>query len=277
MTQPASWSIAAEHAHLASQSLGAAVELLDPAHGLHDIQYRGRSIAAVRALLGLSFETRTPLQPELLLEAYARQGDLVVSYAQSPRRDVAVQAYWRASEFGSSADPVIDLQTSVQTALLDSVPSIYTYNVALAREVWLPRDDQARDWHRPWQVGDPSFELTDSTSPTCLVLRLADVPPQPTVDRSRSASAASATRNDGPSPSLIVMVRPGDLRSGRGIVDPTEPERLAIVCQQLHEHLEKGVIRRVWQRTALVDSARDLEIAGELYRSFVDAAPSLTV
>ena len=255
MTQPASWSIAAEHAHLASQSLGAAVELLDPAHGLHDIQYRGRSIAAVRALLGLSFETRTPLQPELLLEAYARQGDLVVSYAQSPRRDVAVQAYWRASEFGSSADPVIDLQTSVQTALLDSVPSIYTYNVALAREVWLPRDDQARDWHRPWQVGDPSFELHDSSAPTCLVLRLPETH----------------------SPSLIVMVRPGDLRSGRGIADPTEPERLAIVCQQLHEHLEKGVIRRVWQRTALVNSARDLEIAGELYRSFVAAAPSLTV
>ena len=255
MSQPAIWSIGPEHAHLSSQALAAAVELLDPTHGLHDLQYRGRPIAEVRALLGLSFETRTPLQPELLLDAYDRQGDLVVSYAQSPRRDVAVQAYWRASEFGSSADPVIDLQTSVQTALLDSVPSIYTYNVALAREVWLPRDDQARDWHRPWQVGDPSFELHDSTAPTCLVLRLPEAH----------------------SPSLIVMVRPGDLRSGRGIVDPTEPERLAIVCQQLHEHLEKGVIRRVWQRTALVDSARDLEIAGELYRSFVTAAPSLTV
>jgi len=255
VSQPATWSIDAEHAHLASQALAATVELLDPTHGLHDLQYRGRPIAEVRALLGLSFETRTPLQPELLLDAYDRQGDLVVSYAQSPRRDVAVQAYWRASEFGSSADPVIDLQTSVQTALLDSVPSIYTYNVALAREVWLPRDDLARDWHRPWQVGDPSFELTDSASPICLVLRLPEAH----------------------LPSLIVMVRPGDLRSGRGIVDPTEPERLAIVCQQLHEHLEKGVIRRVWQRTALVDSARDLEIAGELYRSFVTAAPSLTV
>lgn len=254
MSQTASWSIDAEHAHFSSPAFAAAVELLDPAHGLHNLQYRGRAIAEVRALLGLSFETRTPLQPELLLDAYGRQGDLVVSYAQSPRRDVAVQAYWRASEFGSTADPVIDLQTSVQTALLDSVPSIYTYNVAQSREVWLPRDDQARDWQRHWQAGDPSFELSDS-APICLVLRLAE------------AHTAS----------LIVMVRPGDLRSGRGIVDPTEPERLAIVCQQLHEHLEKGVIRRVWQRTALVDSSRDLEIAGELYRSFVTAAPSLTV
>jgi len=277
VSQPAAWSIDAEHADLASPALGAAVELLDPARGLHDIQWRGRSIAAVRALLGLSFETRTPLQPELLLDAYGRQGDLVVSYAQSPRRDVAVQAYWRASDFGLSAVPIIDLQTSVQTALLDSVPSIYTYNVALTREVWLPRDAQARDWDRNWRAGNPSFELTDSSSPTCLVLRLADAPLQPTVDRSSSAFASSATPNDGASVSLIVMVRPGDLRSGRGIVDPAEPERLAIVCHQLHEHLEKGVIRRVWQRTALVDSTRDLEIAGELYRSFVTAAPSLTV
>jgi hypothetical protein len=255
VSQPAIWSIDAEHAYLSSPAITAAVELLDPAHGLHNLQYRGREIAEVRALLGLSFETRTPLQPELLLDAYGRQGDLVVSYAQSQRRDVAVQAYWRASEFGSTADPVIDLQTSVQTALLDSVPSIYTYNVAHSREVWLPRDEQARDWQRHWQAGDASFELSDSAAPICLVLRLAE------------AQAAS----------LIVMVRPGDLRSGRGIVDPTEPERLAIVCQQLHEHLEKGVIRRVWQRTALVDSAHDLEIAGELYRSFAAAAPSLTV
>jgi hypothetical protein len=273
VTQSTLWSIDAQHASLTSPVLGATVELLDPAHGLHDLQWRRHSLAAVRALLGLSFETRTPLQPELLLDAYGRQGDLVVSYAQSARQDVAVQAYWRVSEFGLSADPVVDLQTSVQTALLDSVPSIYTYNVAQTREVWLPRDAHMRDWVRTWQAGSASFELTDNSAPICLVLRLAAALPQPSID----LSASSATPSRGDSVSLIVMVRPGDLRSGRGIVDPTEPERLAIVCQQLHEHLEKGVIRRVWQRTALVDSARDLEFAGELYRSFVAAAPSLTV
>ncbi len=268
MAKYTTWAIDAQHATLSHYALGAKLDLLDPAHGLHAVHWNGRKLSAARALLGVSFETRTPLNPELLLDAYARQGDLVVTYATSPRRDVVVQTYWRAVDVEALGGmvPLVDLQASVQTALLDSVPSLYTYNVAAAREVWQPRDEQARDWDQVWQAGQPSFLLDGQSRPACLLLRL-DSP------HSDSALSAAATT----SLSLLVMVQPGDLQSGRAIIDPAEPQRVAIVCQLFHEHLEKGVIRRVWQRLALVDSARDLEAAGELYRAFATAEPSLTV
>ncbi len=268
MSKKFTWAIDAQHATLSQPGLIAKLDLLDPARGLHELQRHNQALTALRALLGVSFETRTPLNPELLLDAYARQGDLVVAYATSSRRDVAVQTYWRGCE-GETLGvvvPLVDLQASVQTALLDSVPSIYTYNVAAANEVWQPRDGQARDWDCVWRVGQPSFLLAGDSHPACWLLKLD----------SAQADAAQSTTAAG-SLSLLVMVQPGDLQAGRAVIDPAEPHRVALVCNLLHEHLEKGVIRRVWQRVALIDSARDLEVAGELYRAFERAEPSLTV
>ena len=262
------WVVDDQIATLSHRPLQGRLDLLDPARGLHDVRRGDRTLPAVRALLGLSFETRTPLNPQLLLDAYARQTDLVVTYATSPQHDVGIQAYWRVLQHEAPGEvvPVLDMQASVQTALLDSMPTVYTYNVAVTRELWAPRDEHARDWDQVWRIGQPSFLLEGQSHPGCWLLKLDHM----------HQDGALPTPCTEPL-SLLVMVQPRDLHSGRAIVDPAEPQRLAIVCQLFHEHLEKGVIRRVWQRAAFLDSNHDLELAGELYRAFAAAEPSLTV
>ncbi|MBX9789277.1 MAG: hypothetical protein K2Y37_10210 [Pirellulales bacterium] len=268
MAMNSTWVVDGHFATLSYHQLRGKLDLLDPARGLHDLRWGDRMLSAARTLLGLSFETRTPLNPQLLLEAYARQTDLVVSYATSPQRDVGIQVYWRALQHEALGIvvPVLDMQASVQTALLDSMPTVYTYNVAHARELWRPRDEHARDWNQVWRVGQPSFLLDGPSHPGCWLFKLDQV------------QRDGATTEPGTEPlSLLVMVQPRDLHLGRAIVDPAEPQRVAIVCQLLHEHLEKGVIRRVWQRAAILDSSRDRDVAGELYREFAETEPSLTV
>ncbi|MGD9645717.1 MAG: hypothetical protein AB7U73_08395 [Pirellulales bacterium] len=267
MANQRTWVIAASQASYSHAELAGQLDLLDPAHGLKNLQWRGQPLASTRALLGLSFETRTPLNPELLLDVYARQDDLVATYATSPGHDVRLQAYWRGATVGAATATAqrVDLQVSVQTALLDSAPSLYTYNVVMAREVWQPRDRSARAWDRIWQFGQPSFQIDGRARPATLLLRLESSRPA----ESQEFSTAPL--------SLLLTVHPGDLQDGRAIIDPAEPGRVAIVCQLFHEHLEKGVIRRVWQRAALFDAARDLELAGELHRAFANEEPSLTV
>lgn len=268
MAMNSTWVVDGHFATLSHHQLQAKLELLDPARGLHDLRWGDRMLSAARTLLGLSFETRTPLNPELLLDAYARQRDLVVSYATSPQRDVGIQAYWRAMQYEALGIvvPMLDMQASVQTALLDSMPTVYTYNVVHARELWRPCDEQARGWNQVWRVGQPSFLLDGQSHPGCWLLKL---------DHAQHLGAPPAPSAE--SLSMLVMVQPRDLHLGRAIVDPAEPQRVAIVCQLFHEHLEKGVIRRVWQRAAILDAARDREVAGELYREFARAEPSLTV
>ena len=86
--QDAVWKLAGSEARLDFAGLLATVDLTRPELGLTGIQYQGRPIPST-ALLGVSLRPNAPP----IADAYARQGDLVVTYAQTPELPYRVQIY----------------------------------------------------------------------------------------------------------------------------------------------------------------------------------------
>lgn len=116
------WQLDGTQARLESPQLRCELDLACPASGLQAIgatlESTQISCAAGTSIMQLTL----PSKATLLADAYVRGNDLVATYGESADHPCRTQVYWRveceADLFG------IQLIVSVQTSILDAVPSL---------------------------------------------------------------------------------------------------------------------------------------------------------
>jgi len=238
MQDGAVWKLAGTEARLDFAGLLATVDLTQPELGLAGIHYQGHHLSST-ALLGVELQRRhTPP----IAESYVRQRDLVVTYAQTPALRFRVQIYWRAAS-GPVGSPAIDLQVSVQTSLLDSLPRLTAITKFQSVDLLHQREDHAGGD----QPTNYHYELFRP------------------VEREVS---------------YVEMIHPADEASGSIFVggrgSSPRPEDGSVSHELFASDLEKGVILRARLRGVFLPRERDTELAAEAYRQFLAAPPPLT-
>jgi hypothetical protein len=120
-----SWRLDGQLAHLRCGPLSAGADLLAPSRGLAGLRWQEQPLAHWQ-ILGVEIESIDEPTGGTSVDRYERGGDLVVTYEQTPTRPLRVQIYWRGSHSRVEGDdlPVVDLQVSTQTNLLDSRPAL---------------------------------------------------------------------------------------------------------------------------------------------------------
>jgi len=124
------WRLNARFADLACGPLAAGVDLFTPCRGLMGLRWREHPLAGWQ-VLGVEIDSFDGPTSGILVENYVRCGDLVATYEQTPSRPFRVQIYWRAAllQLDGQFLPVVTLQVSVQTKLLDSQPALTTAGI----------------------------------------------------------------------------------------------------------------------------------------------------
>ncbi len=248
MASEHSWHVDLGGARLELKRFCATVEVANPGGGLRHVMVDGQSLKDID-LLGVDL----PGQPMSLtgVEHYARGGDLIATYDETPQRRLRAQIYWRAAPREShSVIAAIELVASVQTSLLDACPRLTTRSTVAAREAFRLVDAKRGAFELI-----PALEDNRADLPTCFVFRL----------KSKQIS-------------FVEMVAPNVVQTTQLAADqsedPAPPARL--VHQLFAERLEKGVILRARVLGVLVDRDGDLAAAARHYENFVSAAPPLT-
>jgi hypothetical protein len=245
------WRIEQNLATLSRPALRATLDLARPHDGLTSVAYRDRPFSG--HLLGVAVEPNQDSCAGSLVDSYARVGDLVATYAQTPTRPTRVQVYWRTvAEIADSAGAeAVDLQVSVQTSLLDAAAVV----VAQSRL-------NTSETHRLIDVDAVRFEpidlpttvrrkLTPADGPGCLVFR--------------SASGDM---------SYVEMIHPADFHEDALV---REFDGMISLSHDLFvSSLEKGVILRARVRGLFLPRDNDLPAAADAYRAFVDSKLPLT-
>lgn len=246
------WSLQNSAAKLELDSFTAQVDLRQPQCGLNDIHWRAQSLAG-HEILAVELASRQSAPDETLADCYQRAGDLVAVYAQTPQRPMRVQIYWRASlrDSGGRRLPCIDLQASVQTALLDARPELTTSSTLPAGEVRRLVDPSSGVFEALLQVDAAPLALTPQEGPGCLLFRW----PQSDV-------------------SYAEMIAPCDF--DREELSPSSGGRLKLSRRLFAGSLEKGVILRARLCGVYLEREDDERCAAEAYRAFLDSPPPLT-
>ena len=231
-------------AQLERASLTACVLLGDPSRGLTRVSARGKTLGC--DLLGV----RTPLglPAPNLLDAYARVGDLVATYSESPEWPFRVQIYWRecTSDY-PGAIGAVELLASVQTDLLDTQPELFAGS--------------------RFSAGSVSICCFDKNPSGVSVLRAP-------AEIGRASAGCFIVRSLADGISYAELIHPADFRGS--LIEDTETGSTSLKHRLFAERLEKGVILRARVLGLIVDEAHDLEIAGAAYESFCHAPPPLT-
>lgn len=119
------WKLEGDIARLRLGPLSAKLDLQFPQRGLHDVAFDDIPATNSRASF-LAVMTQAAETPEQVQDCYVRVNDLVVTYAETPARNIRPQLYWRAFGF-PEADPQsygVDLIISTQTSQLYSDPTL---------------------------------------------------------------------------------------------------------------------------------------------------------
>jgi hypothetical protein len=129
------WRLDARFVTLSCGPLAAGVDLFTPCLGLTGLRWRERPLAGWQ-VLGVEIDSLDGQAAGTLVEKYVRGGDLVATYEPTPTRPFGVQIYWRAalSQLHGQVLPVVTLQVSVQTRLLDCQPALTTAGLLLECE-----------------------------------------------------------------------------------------------------------------------------------------------
>jgi len=236
------WQLDANRAKLLTPNLAASVELANPSLGLQQLEFAGSSVMG--QLLGVSLANASVSTGIKVSDAFVRGGDLVASYAETEERHYSLEIYWRlitASNF-----TVVDLLLSLETDLLESFPRIATRSVLSSGEAWWVSDG-----------GKSVREIAD--------LQTVDL---------HQDSIGVVLRPTDAGWSYVEMSLAGD-HGGVKFSNPS-PVQIAIERDLAGSFLEKGVIRRLRLRGALVPREGDLQIAGQLLSEFAAETPPLT-
>lgn len=232
------WSHDGSEVRLSLGSLLASVDQSQPEAGLAQLCWQGADFTG--NLMGITAGEETTTR-----EVFTRGSDLIISCASEAPQPFQWQVYWHATALGANSVQV-DLIVSLQTELLKSFPSVFTYTRLQATEAWLVSlGDPPRRWDIAQAGAEPHSELH------CIVLR-DERTPWSYVEMTDPADEAESTLTSDSHP----IVRLSRNIGGR--------------------FLEKGVIRRIQVRGVFVPREKDLEAATKLFATFCDEAPPLT-
>ncbi len=239
------WRFDPSRAKLCTSHLCGEVTLSDPSAGIgglvwNDDPLDGYVLGVSAGEPGSASETGSPQ------DAFARGADLVAVYAATGPQSFNWQVYWRV--FAREEDVVVlDAILSFQTALLESFPRVSTQSQLSADEVWIVRSDGESKRMDPQQFGEEPTEDRD-----CVVLR-------------------SSTSNW----SYAEMTHPLD--QGTWQLARSEDGETVMRRNLGGSFLEKGVIRRLRLRGAILPRENDLQRAAQFFTELAAEAPPLTV
>ena len=241
------WSLDNSRATLASNDLTATFKLSDPRSGLREVEFAGLPLKELRPL---QVTPSPPVGKETIIDAYVRGSDLVVTYAQLPKRTVRPQLAFRdlAGELSDHGAAGAELVVAVQTSLLSSDPTFSFLTEVNSKEIYGLHRDNAE-----WEPVDTSNEreIESDRYSGAFVFRLADC-----------------------DFSYAELIFPTDFQGAR-----LKGGNRATFSYEFFPDffLEKGVIRkgRVW--ALLLPQANDLEIAAKCFQAMQASPPPLTV
>jgi hypothetical protein len=237
------WTVEQSEARLTLPDFDARVILNNPSRGLAHVNVRRR------AFDGNVLTVLTPGPKANFQDAYARVGDLVATYTESPGWPFRVQIYWRdlTPEY-RGAIAAIELIASIQTDLLDTQPELFAASEFQAADVALCCIDPHKG---ALTSAAPPTEVPQGASAGCFLAR------------SRSGGATYAE-----------LIHPADFRGTH--IERSGDGATVLKHKLFAERLEKGVILRARVLGLFIDAAGDLDIASAAYRRFCEAAPPLT-
>jgi hypothetical protein len=242
---PDIWTLEPATAKLELPRLHARLDLQHPEHGLHALDFRQQNLPAAVELLGVD------LSPALVpADVYGRQGDLVVNYAGTNERPVAVQVYWRANPEDTMGRVEIDLEVSVQTPLLDSDPALSTISQLPAGQTLRLVDDVMAEFRELMSATSAEVAMGDPRLPGCWLVRPV-----------------------GQAWSYAEMVHPADLNASECLL---ADHSFRLRHRLFLSRLEKGVILRARVRGMLLIREDDCALAAAAYHRFVHSPPPLT-
>jgi hypothetical protein len=119
------WKIEGDVAHLRIGPLSAQLDLRFPQRGLHRVSFEDVPATNSPATF-LAVMTQGADTPEQVQDCYVRANDLVVTFAETPARNIRPQLYWRAFAYPDEASQCygVDLIISTQTSQLYSDPTL---------------------------------------------------------------------------------------------------------------------------------------------------------
>lgn len=234
------WDFKRPRAGLRLGPLEATVDIEYPRRGLQQPALTGQELAGLEALC-VALPGEPPEGPEVIVDAYTRGRDLVVTYAQTPRRTVRPQLYWRGTHLATEAGEAVGVELifSMQTSLLESCPQASIVNRLPAGTTRRLTSVESGDFAAMEQSG------AAEAGETGLFLF------EPT----------------GAEWGFALLIEPNDLVSA-SLGGPSERSTLSL--QLFPESLEKGVIRRarlagLWMPPGTQDFS---QLAVECYTQF---------
>jgi len=241
------WRIDACSAVLRTSLLSAQVDLRNPSRGIGGLVLKGVSLDGF--VLGVALGVDQPWATDALREAFTRQNDLVATYGETEQMPFSLQVYWRAVEQENGA-VLLDTLLSLQTPSLKSFPSIVTASQLRGDDVLVvPYDGREKAFGMG--VNELPSTSPPREEPAGVVLRMASVP----------WSYAEMTPAD--DPGSWQVFRQHGLNTVRRRLGGT--------------FLEKGVLRRIRVRGALLPRDREVELAQQYLAKLATEKPPLTV
>ncbi|HXT57755.1 MAG TPA: hypothetical protein VN699_03930 [Pirellulales bacterium] len=245
----ATWLLRDAAAHLHAGPLRGAIEPRSPERGLFDI-VRDQRRFADQEILGVALDPVHAASAGSLVDCYQRGGDLIATYAQTPERPVRVQVYWRAESAADRA-PLVDLQVSVQTSLLDSRPRLATSSRLPRGELRRLIDARAGMFEPISLAQTHELSFLPEQGRECFLFRWPDV-----------------------EASYVEIVYPGDSDCSK--LKLCGSGRWELSHGLFSGELEKGVIVRARVRGAYLPRERDEELAALAYAEFLESDLPLT-
>ena len=245
----ATWLLRDAAAHLHAGPLRGAIEPRSPERGLFDI-VRDQRRFADQEILGVALDPVHAASAGSLVDCYQRGGDLIATYAQTPERPVRVQVYWRAESAADRA-PLVDLQVSVQTSLLDSRPRLATSSRLPRGELRRLIDARAGMFEPISLAQTHELSFLPEQGRECFLFRWPDV-----------------------EASYVEIVYPGDSDCSK--LKLCGSGRWELSHGLFSGELEKGVIVRARVRGAYLPRERDEELAARAYAEFLKSDLPLT-
>jgi hypothetical protein len=235
------WQLAGSDAQLQIGSLHANVDLLQPACGLHQLSWRDASLAG--KLFGVT-GAKESATPTILatdgIDKFVRGCDLVANYPQCESQPFTLHIYWRLAKAESQL-VILDAIVSLQTSLLECFPKAILTTELPASEAWIVPGDGASP--------EKLAQQFNSFAPAGVLIRGA--------------------KNGW---SYLEITHPDD--SGEWRV--THSVTAKIERELGGEFQEKGVIRRLRVRGAILSAENDLETAAQIIQDFSTSPPPLT-
>ena len=242
------WTLNENRAGLSFGPLQAQIELTHVQRGLTGIRLDGLAWEDAR-LLAVRLPSWTSDEPLPPVESYVRGCDVVATFPPLPPHTIQPQLYWRVRAQPALSAVGIELIVSMQTSQLYSEPQTPIFST-------VPGIDGALLWAPAEQTG----KLGPTTLPRML-------------SAARGEDGIVACGIPGTGRVYVEMVHPSDLDA---VHIEAASGGVRVSAGVIHEHLEKGVIRRARVCGWFVPAIDWQQRAWTLYESYRSEPPPLT-